>query len=998
MNKKSKSIRVAFEWRNLGFLIFFVLFIQGNTNAQSLGAAEVYFNQTGKYKYVVTANVYRRCDDSALKKIKTYVISDTFKIPIQLKRIGISKIYDTCGNPCNVQNTYSNKGYEKHVFQDTVDLNQQPFDSIIKAGMCEVKFAIHDQLRSNLITTHAVGNGMLYIDAGVNICRGFNDIHSPEFSIDPKLFTACNQVVNYSPGPIDTFDRDSLSYTMETPLLDYNTPVTYNGSFSVTYPVTPYCTPNPGTTINCRPLPSVKPPRGFYFDNQRCYMVYTLSNCSEVSNLKFKITKWRRDSSGKMQALGYVCREMMIQSVLSPFNNSPYIINNSIYTVCRGNKISFRYNIQDDQALPLQTKADTVEVVFNNGIAEGTYKILNPNSREKEVEFSWDKYDKYKEGSYLFSTAVYDQKCNVSMSSYSHIIRLKDTTHYDFESNIDSCGNLKFRVFDRFNHNLTGSLLVTDSMGQPVYVSGKFNDTGQIFKRGKFFFKYNYASVPNNCFITRYDTMLVDGYISKGFEYPQIDTNVCVSAFAKVQFKPSSIKNVNKWEWLANDTLFNTSDSSISRVLTRNTSIKLRVYDNRGCVSESQRIFYPYKNTQVLFTDTVYDFCHYDSAYIMPKINSLKQPLISHYVYLGNDTLFNGHLYTFKPQNKTTVYLSITDDNHCQVFDSIKVFPITTPDIGLNTDKLKYCEDSLVTIKSVFSDVSNYKKTEWQINGKDTLTPLTLFIHNIIKNNSSYSLKLTDKYNCVSYDTIQLIPLINPDFTLSKSDTICAGESIDINATVVSGVSKLNNTWLENDQVQTDNDLIYNFNGKTDAWIKLKLNNDGTCFTEDSVFIKVNPLPVFEIESDTVFNRYNRIVMNTSKAFVSYKWSNGSNIRSNDFWAYDLGAPGKYNIWCEVTDINGCSASDTITIHTDGFTNINDPYLTNVQIYPNPADSRVEITTTLEGDLKLNNAEGKLLLKQNVPAGKSELDCSQLSTGVYTIEINGTVHKLVVRH
>ncbi|HEY1046372.1 MAG TPA: T9SS type A sorting domain-containing protein [Bacteroidia bacterium] len=981
------------------YLILLVILSTQMLKAQEIGAAEVFYQQLNAKKFLVTANVYRSCNSLSLTSLDGFVIADTFKIPMNFKRVSISKINDTCGNPCNIQNSFSNPGYEKHIFTDTVDFSNGPYDSISNAGLCKVKFAIHQQLRSSWITTLNVGIGMFYIDAEVNLCYGFTNIHSPEFNVDPKFFAPCNFPMNYTPGPIDTFDRDSLSYSMETPMSDVNKPLTYKGSFSLTFPVTPYCPPNPGV-VNCRALPNAKPSRGFYWDSELCEIVYTPVNCTEINVLKFKITKWRADNNGVMREVGYVCREMMTQIKNMPGNTPSYTTGLNKYNACENVKLCFNLNYKDDAFLPFQTVPDTIKLDWNQAIQGGEFKITNPTDREKTAQFCWTNKTSQKAGSYLFAAIVSDKQCNLNMSSYSYMITKYDSGKFNASHVVDTCGFVKYNVASAITGKAAvGNVFVMDASNKVVFNSTRMKDSFQLNKDGKYTIRY---TVSNNsslaCPSIKVDTFEVKGSFAKILDFSVIDTAVCFTYPVSLAFNPSKINGLVNWSWWVNDTLRNSSDSAFSAEVDKYSFVvKLKATNNRGCKSESMKRYNAYYNTQVLFQKYEHYICNDDSFSITADTNLLKGPLKSQWQYASVDTLVNGVKYTFKPDVPTVINVVIKDANHCLVSDMLLVEPIKSPAIGLSTQS-KVCADSNIVIASVISNSNGIKKTEWRINGKDTVTPVLLKLGGNFNAPTTITMKLTASYDCQSFDTLRIVPLVNPDFTLSKSDTICAGESIDINATVASGVSKLNNTWLENDQIQTDNDLIYNFKGKTDAWIKLRLNNDGTCFTEDSVFVKVNPLPVFEIESDTVFNRYNRIVMNTSKAFVSYKWSNGSNIRSNDFWAYDLGAPGKYNIRCEVTDINGCSASDTITIHTDGFTNINDPYLTNVQIYPNPADSRVEITTTLEGDLKLYNAEGKLLLKQNVPAGKSELDCSQLSTGVYTIEINGTVHKLVVRH
>jgi hypothetical protein len=123
------------------FLLSLTFGLVAHSNAQTIAGGEIYYELISSKKYLVTAHVYRPCSSNPLNSLSGFVIADTFKIPINFKRTQIQKINDTCGNPCNIQNTKSKAGYERHTFIDTVDLNKSPYDSIVKAGLCLVKFA-----------------------------------------------------------------------------------------------------------------------------------------------------------------------------------------------------------------------------------------------------------------------------------------------------------------------------------------------------------------------------------------------------------------------------------------------------------------------------------------------------------------------------------------------------------------------------------------------------------------------------------------------------------------------------------------------------------------------------------------------------------------------------------------------------------------------------------------------------------------------------------------
>jgi hypothetical protein len=304
----------------------------------------------GKYKFVI--KVYRDCRGIPFNNpsISMYCVNGTStsnNTNVSYTRTAINDITPNCTSgtaPCNPENQTAGEGIEEHIFEAIVDFNTNPFKALKDAGCCEIKIKVEQCCRNGAITTISPGN--FFTDAMINICnidktkKKCNT--SPQLSIPPVAYLCCNQPFTYNNGVREVIDGDSLSYELSTPLSANNTNENYTGNFNAQIPMTPYCPPNPGT-VNCRPLPNAKPPRGFYFDKETGDIVFTPTKCDEVGVIVIQVNEWRKDSAtNKWILIGFTRRDMQLVVKTCPDNNPPYFTGTNKYSVCKGDKICFK--------------------------------------------------------------------------------------------------------------------------------------------------------------------------------------------------------------------------------------------------------------------------------------------------------------------------------------------------------------------------------------------------------------------------------------------------------------------------------------------------------------------------------------------------------------------------------------------------------------------------------------------------------------------------------
>ncbi len=132
----------------------------------------------------------------------------------------------------------------------------------------------------------------------------------------------------------------------------------------------------------------------------------------------------------------------------------------------------------------------------------------------------------------------------------------------------------------------------------------------------------------------------------------------------------------------------------------------------------------------------------------------------------------------------------------------------------------------------------------------------------------------------------------------------------------------------------------------------------------------------------------------TQNGIITYQWYNctGNVLLPNETkYFYVAAANGSYKV---TVTVNGCSATSACkTINTVGLGE--EELSKGVQVYPNPANDMITITSSSIKKMSIVNMLGKVVMEQNIQ-GTSTIDISKLSSGIYFIRTNdGYTTKLV---
>ncbi len=160
--------------------------------------------------------------------------------------------------------------------------------------------------------------------------------------------------------------------------------------------------------------------------------------------------------------------------------------------------------------------------------------------------------------------------------------------------------------------------------------------------------------------------------------------------------------------------------------------------------------------------------------------------------------------------------------------------------------------------------------------------------------------------------------------------------------------------------------------------------------------LTIHPLPWVFLGNDTIVPSGGSLLLDAGPGFSSYQWSNGHN---GQFCLLDTAGTGAgtQTVWVHITDINGCSATDTIKIHF--LTGINTPLAgAGLRIVPNPSEGSVRLY--LDGippgeyQLEIYSHEGKKVHRETFGVtadhATKSLILEHLTDGFYHLVIQGT--------
>jgi hypothetical protein len=1037
------------------FCLLLTFSLYNTLYAQKAAGAEIFYEKIDSLKYLVTANVFRKCNTDSLSSVKAYLQVQQNKELIDLKRISIENISDTCGNPCNVQNKNSNFGFEKHTWIDTVDLSLNKYQTVIN-GNCLIGFRLEITIDNELNfynTTKSI------VECQINLCHTLGNYKSPQFNIRPKFIARLNQAYIHNPGIVKFSDDDSLSFNREIPL--FYTDNINNPAPAINF--TPNCPSSPGS-INCSPIPNARPPRGFYFDKETSDIIFTptVNNQNGIMTIVSKMYR-KHPITQQNVFLGSVMREYIIYIKDMGNNSPPYFTTNYKYTKCNDNELILNIPSKDDNT------SDTIRLGWNQSNNKVNFSIINDTIREKTAKLKLSTQKNNKITQDYFALVANDGNCHNESSRGFMIMSFPSPKLIDFSKDLIGCNQFVIHFEDsvssRFSNTVKYQYQLTLLSDTAINFTGTKNyDTISYSQSGKYALK---LSVKNNHFGC--ETMLIDTiqlhpvYL---LESQQTDTSLCLNediVLGNSAFNDRKTKL--KWEYPAGQLLPDSSNTITIKNNQLTSKVKLSV-ENSFCKKTFELDLKSEYNFQLSISDT--SVCK-NQIVNVSLINVVKDQNDSVFWSVNNQSVQDeNNQYLLKIDSSKQLVIKLKHKG-CEMSKSVNISAIKLPQFEIS-DSI-FCKNKNYTIVPNYTDsFRNNFEYKWMLDANNVGQSSDSLVWKF-SNENQLSLEVKSPLGCYFKKALNLYYYENPKFVLSDSifcpksistirviPNFNSGTSLDykwvLDDSLINqqssilkanfdGYTKLqvivndhNSCFMEKtiplnfytnpqfrfevkpnckDSVATiiaispniglDFKWIFNQNPilnesntlslviKNDDIVKLIITDSNECIYQDSIRYFSLKLPEFSILGDTLYNLDDTVKLSVSDKFLSYLWSNGSKAQSTVFKAKELGVIGPVKMSCEVMDSNFCVHSKEKVIKIEDYSSVKKNSTLNYSIFPNPAQSKLFILSSRNQFFIIYDVFGRIVLESKLQVGLNEHNISHLNSGVYYVKMDGHVLK-----
>lgn len=246
----------------------------------------------------------------------------------------------------------------------------------------------------------------------------------------------------------------------------------------------------------------------------------------------------------------------------------------------------------------------------------------------------------------------------------------------------------------------------------------------------------------------------------------------------------------------------------------------------------------------------------------------------------GTTTWSTGAIGTSITVGTTGTYWATVDVGGCSLSDTIQVDIVPVPMVDLGNDTT-FCQGG-----SVLLDATNAGATYTWSTGAASATLSA-------SSTGTYWVEASIG-NCSASDTVQITVNPLPQFSLGNDTTLCAGNSVLLDATTP-GATYL---WPGGNTTATQlADTTGNYS------VTVTVNG---CSSTDAILVTVLAAASVDLGNDTILCAGETLLLDATLAGATYTWSTGASSAT-----LNVTSAGTY--WVSAA-IGGCSAGDTITV------------------------------------------------------------------------------------
>lgn len=257
---------------------------------------------------------------------------------------------------------------------------------------------------------------------------------------------------------------------------------------------------------------------------------------------------------------------------------------------------------------------------------------------------------------------------------------------------------------------------------------------------------------------------------------------------------------------------------------------------------------------------------------------------------------------------------------------------------------------------------------------------------------STYSNAIIGDYTCIVTDALGCTDTVNSSVILTDFDVSVTSNSLLCNGTntgsvtlsATGGTTPYSYDWTNSTSTSSN---ISGLSGGTYECVVV--DADGCIDTVSAIVTEPSELTVSVVTTDEVSGNDGAIDLSVSGGTSPYQfiWSNGSTAEDVNNLVGD-------DYIFTITDANGCTYSDTVTVEST--VGIND-YVSNIiwSVYPNPGRELITITGEGIGNLEVMDVNGKLIVSTFISTNSRSVNLSNLDRGTYLIRFNDSIKRWI---
>ncbi len=391
--------------------------------------------------------------------------------------------------------------------------------------------------------------------------------------------------------------------------------------------------------------------------------------------------------------------------------------------------------------------------------------------------------------------------------------------------------------------------------------------------------------------------------------YPSVNANFTYQGdncqYSPIQFYDSSTTTFGtfiNWQWYFGDGGSDTVQNPVHTYLgIGNFNTWLIVTTDKGCI-DTVIIPVPINLTPQINAGWDQTICRGESTTLNPVGSGSWSwsPGSS----LNDSTLKNP---IATPLTTTTYTATLTSLNGCTNTDTVTVFVLNLPIVDAGPD-LILCNSQSGQINATASDPAGIQSISWNPSaGLSSTTILNPFANPV--STTTYTLTVTSNNGCTSVDSVTVYRNIIT-VNAGQDQSICSGDSIQLNALSPNIV-----TYSWSPASSLDNPGISNpmaFPAVGTDYIVMVTDSAG-CAALDTVHINVNPAPPVDAGMDVAICIGSNFGLNATGA-QSYSWDPDPALSCTNCQSPTATPNATTTFYVTGTDVNGCSAKDSITI------------------------------------------------------------------------------------